>query len=264
MLNEICQLGEAIGAMAAVHLRRGLLRGAEAQAKEGPHDLVTEIDRQVETFARRQVAALFPDHGFVGEEYGPEREAAEWLWVVDPVDGTNNFARQIHLACFSLAVMRQGRPEFGLIVDPFRDEWFRAVRGEGATLNGEPIAVRDCPDLGGGLLLLELSSGRVWPEMAGLSTRMATVHGLTRILGTTALSLAWVAAGRATAVALHGSKPWDTAAGTLLVTEAGGSVRAWDGPYPALAGGPLLGGGQAAVATLGAWLQELRDAHPAA
>ena len=113
-------------------------------------------------------------------------------------------------------------------------------------------------------MLLELSAGQVWPEMAGLSARMAAAHGLTRILGTTALSLAWVAAGRATAVVLHGSKPWDTAAGTLLIAEAGGTATGWDGPYPELAGGPLLGGGRAAVQTLGAWLHDLRGAHPAA
>jgi myo-inositol-1(or 4)-monophosphatase len=250
-LPAVLELVQALLSLAEAEMRAGLLTPLRADAKESAHDLVTRVDRELEAEMRRRVKARFPRHAFLGEEEGATG-GGPWLWVVDPVDGTANYANGLPLACSSLALLHRGAPVAAGIVDPFRGERFVAARGGGTTLNGAPVQVKHRPDgIAGGLVLCELAGGRPWSGLAELAA-FADGRGATvRVLGSGALATAQVAAGRADAVVHVGPHPWDVAAGCLLVAEAGGEVTGWtaDG-YDPLRGGPLLAGAPAACAAL--------------
>ena len=212
--------------------------------KKGAIDLVTEVDLAVERMFRDLVAERFPDHQVVAEELGGERGAARapYCWVFDPLDGTTNYAHGLPLFCSSLALEIEGQLAVGAIYDPTRRELFTATDGGGAYLNGSPLSVSSCQTLIDGLLVTGFSY-QVQEEASHLVDLFRLFLQKTqavRRLGSAALDLCYVAAGRFDGFWEQGLKPWDMAAGALIVREAGGTVTGMDGSRFRLDEGHIL------------------------
>jgi len=221
------------GALDAGRIHRSYFRTDLAIAKKGPIDLVTAADLEAERRFRALVAERFPHHRVLGEETpAAENEpAGAPRWIIDPVDGTTNFAHGLALFCVSIALELEGRIEIGVVYDPIAEELFTAERGGGARLNGQPIRVSRRDAIGDGMLCTGFPySVRDRPSsqidvFAAFLRRARAV----RRLGSAALDLCYVAAGRFDGfweVQLH---PWDFAAGILIVAEAGGQVSDYAG-----------------------------------
>ncbi|MGE5674687.1 MAG: inositol monophosphatase family protein [Mycobacterium leprae] len=200
------------------------------QYKTSWSDLVTEVDKAVEQAVRAQILGRFPDHGFVGEEGGGGWEQ-EFTWVLDPLDGTTNFAHTLPNFCTSLACYRGQEALVGAIYDPNRDELFTARAGGGAYLNGAAIQVDPAAELHdsviGTNLMWDMREDR-FNNLPGLQELGKNVRGI-RSIGAAALELAYVAAGRLSGFAQYRLSPWDFGAGVLLVAEAGGKATQIDG-----------------------------------
>ena len=192
---------------------------------KGHNDFVTNIDREAERIVIETLREKYPGHRITGEESGSSDHDTEWEWVIDPLDGTANFTRQIPHFCVSIACLHKGRIEHGVVLDPIRQEEFVASRGKGASLNGRRIRVSPVEDLDGAMIS---TGGRDRHQFADQET--AVMHALiaarafTRQPGSAALDLAYIAAGRIDGMWMRGLARWDIAAGALLVTEAGGLV----------------------------------------
>ena len=206
-------------------LRERLTRPRAVQRK-GVVDLVTDADRAAEALIVGRVRAEFPDHRLIGEEGGRGAGGgAPYGWLVDPLDGTTNFAHGYPHFAVSIALERQGRVVLGVVYDPVRDELFVAERGQGATVNGAPLRVSDEDQLIRSLLAtgfpydlaLRAEPKAIW------ETLLDRCQGLRRG-GSAALDLTYVAAGRLDGFYERPLQPWDMAAGALLVEEAGGRV----------------------------------------
>ncbi len=190
------------------------------------NDFVTEIDQMAEREIIETIRRLHPDHGFLGEESG-RSGGDEFVWIIDPLDGTTNFLHGFPVFAVSLACEYRGRLEHGVVYDPMRQELYTASRGDGAQLDGRRIRVSKQMTLEGALI----GTGFPFREnmahadayLAMLKAVMLQVAGIRRP-GAAALDLAYVAAGRLDGFWEIGLKAWDTAAGTLLLTEAGGRV----------------------------------------
>lgn len=202
---------------------------------KGPQDFLTETDSKVERHLRARIAEAFPDDGFLGEETGGV--AAPSVWVVDPIDGTANFARGIPHYCISIAFVCNDEIEFGAIYDPNFDELFFARKGRGATRNGAPMKVAGTSDFNAACVEFgwssRVSNGAYLAALSGILDKGANV----RRGASGALGLAYVADGRSDAYAELHMHAWDCLAGLLLVKEAGGIVA------PFLELGGLTGGG---------------------
>ncbi len=205
------------------------LHRLEIRAK-GQNDFVTEIDLAAERDIIETIRKHYPDHGVLAEESGEldgARGESEFVWIIDPLDGTTNFLHGFPQFAVSIAVARRGRVEHGVIYDPLRQELFTTSRGEGAQLDGRRIRVSSHVGLEGALIGtgFPYRSNVRWLDnyMAMLKTVMQRTAGIRRP-GSAALDLAYVAAGRLDGFWEFGLAPWDTAAGTLLITEAGGLV----------------------------------------
>ena len=192
---------------------------------KGRANVVTDVDLACERVILDYVGEEFPDFGVLSEESAPVPGASPYTWVVDPIDGTRNFAEGIPHFCVVVAIADGDTVVAGATYDPVRDELFAAQRGHGATLNGEPISVSDRADIGEAVLgfdlgynfeqagnLLEMASS-IWPKAQGY-----------RLMGSSALSIAYAACGRIDLYFHHSLSPWDIASGILLAQEAGGQV----------------------------------------
>ena len=200
--------------------------------KKGTIDLVTEVDLAVERTFREMIASRFPDHQVVAEELGGvEPVRARHCWIFDPLDGTSNYAHGLPIFCSSLALEIDGEVVVAAVYDPSRRELFTATRGGGAFLNGAPLSVSTAGELIDALLVTGFSYG-VHERRRSLVNLFEAFLGeaqAVRRLGSAALDLCYVAAGRFEGFWEQHLKPWDTAAGALLVTEAGGRVTGLDG-----------------------------------
>jgi myo-inositol-1(or 4)-monophosphatase len=228
----------AIAREAGARLREFLSQGVETEYK-GDVDLVTVADRTVEKLIRTRLGEAFPDHGIYGEEGTRERLEQEFRWYVDPLDGTTNFAHGVPHFCVSMGLEQRplglkagedGTLVAGLIYDPTRDELFTAERGRGALLNGRPIRVSPVPDLAEALVATGFPSRKRHssPNIHFYHEFTLRSHGVRRA-GSAALDLAYVACGRYEAFWEFQLNPWDTAAGFLLVEEAGGRISDFSG-----------------------------------
>ena len=197
-------------------------------------EIVTEADTQSEEVIVSTIQADFPDHAVLGEECGLIPGASEYKWIVDPLDGTVNFAHQIPIFSISIAMAVRDTIVLGIILDPINDELFSAVSGQGAQLNGEPIQVSATRTTAKSLLVTGFPYNVqeiLEPVMVRYGSCLRASQGMRR-LGSAALDLCYVACGRFEGFWEQNLKPWDSAAGALMVVEAGGRVTTFsDQPY---------------------------------
>jgi myo-inositol-1(or 4)-monophosphatase len=208
---------------------------------KGEFDLVTAADRGSEKLIVNRLHQLFPDHGIVAEEGGSAEMKSEYRWFVDPLDGTTNFAHGFPVFNVTMAVAKGNEVVGGVVFDPERNELFAAERGGGATLNGKKISVSKAKILEDALVATGFPSRRRHQNVnVHFYYQLAMVtHGVRRA-GAAAIDLAWTACGRLEAFWEFGLNPWDMAAGTLLVEEAGGKVSGMRGEPLDLYGPHLL------------------------
>jgi len=209
---------------------------------KGEHDLVTEADRASEKFVIERLHAHFPTHSIVAEESGGHAgESAEYCWYVDPLDGTTNFAHGFPMYNVTLALEKAGEIIAGVIFDPERNEMFACELGAGAWLNNRPIHVSRVQHIDDALVATGFPSRKRHQNVnVHFYYQLAMItHGVRRA-GAAALDLAYVASGRLDAFWEFGLHPWDMAAGTLLVTEAGGRCSDMHGGPARLRGPHLL------------------------
>jgi myo-inositol-1(or 4)-monophosphatase len=234
---------------AGTRLREFFAQGVETEYK-GDVDLVTVADRTVEKLIRTRLAEVFPKHGMYGEEGTRDRLECEYRWYVDPLDGTTNFAHGFPQFCVSMGLERRpnglaadedGVLEAGVIYDPLRDELFTAEKGQGALLNGKPLHVSRTARLAEALVSTGFPSRKRHssPNIHFYHEFTLRSHGVRRA-GSAALDLAYVAAGRLDAFWEFNLNPWDTAAGILIVQEAGGRVTDFSGNAVKLASTEVL------------------------
>jgi myo-inositol-1(or 4)-monophosphatase len=197
---------------------------------KGEVDLVTEVDEQAEQVIRKELLGTFPSYRMLAEEGGELAGEEDARWIVDPLDGTTNYAHGLPFFCVSVALERCGRVVLGVVHDPMHEETFVAERGGGATLNGEPIKVSDTEELIRALIATGFPYDRAeMPEALELFGRFAaTTQGMRR-LGSAALDLCYVASGRLDGYYERGIWAWDIAAGNLILEEAGGKVTNYRG-----------------------------------
>ncbi len=220
-----------------------------AYSLKGQQDYLTVTDGAVEQFVREQITTRFPGDGVLGEEAGGAMDGAR-LRIVDPIDGTANFARQIPHFCISLGLMVDGRIEAGAIYEPMHDELYIAQRGRGAWLNGKPMQVSNVAELTAATVEVGWSTRipvSTYLEMAG---KAAHAGCSVRRAGSGSLGLAYVAAGRTEGYAEPHINSWDVAAGLLLVTEAGGHVNDFWAHDGLRVGNPVLATNHALASAL--------------
>jgi myo-inositol-1(or 4)-monophosphatase len=242
-LDDLKELARAAGAI----LRDGYSQEFAVHHK-GRIDLVTDIDHRSEAFLLDQIHRRFPGHPILAEESGRQEGENETCWYIDPLDGTVNFAHGIPLFCVSLGFAQGGVMQLGVVYDPLRDELFSAESGRGAFLNGLPLRVSQVTDL----LHSLLATGFAYHEwitehnLPHFGRFQRLTQGVRR-LGSAALDLCYVAAGRIEGFWEISLSPWDLAAGGLIVQEAGGKMSGAYGeadflhpPCSALAANPSL------------------------
>lgn len=199
--------------------------------KEGINNLVTEADHAAEAAILKVVKSGFPDHNILTEEAGEIFQHSEYKWIIDPIDGTVNFANGIPLNCVSIGIERNGSMLMGIVFNPHINELFFAERGLGSTLNDKPIhvstqtdVVKSCLVTGFPYTYLDMPNGPL--DVFGRFVRKGIP---VRRLGSAAIDLCWVAAGRFDGFYEHKLEAWDSAAGFLIVEEAGGKVTDFNG-----------------------------------
>jgi len=247
MLSSVLKVAEAAAREAGDLIK--LKTGADCvKTKVSSKDLLTEIDPMCQSIIERHVREAFPDHSFLGEEsVAPGALASadaltaalsgtEWLWIVDPIDGTTNFVHSIPFSVVSIGIARRGEVVGGVIMDPFRDELFSSVVGHGAFLNGEPITCGQEAVLEEAVICAGSppNAASIAPSLRGVNALMPSCRTI-RMFGSAALHLAWIACGRVTAYFEPDLNSWDVAAGALLVREAGGEISGLDGSEFSLA-----------------------------
>ena len=226
MLDWTIELAYRAGAV----LRAGLERKREIALKSRA-EVVTDVDKASEALIVAAIRAQFPDHRVVAEEGGGAEGSSAYTWLVDPLDGTNNYAHGFPFFAVSLGLLQNDKPLLGVVYDPLRDELFTAERGAGARCNGRRLSVSGVAGLDTALLTTGFPYSRFTEsdnnlrEFGRLLLRAQDV----RRPGSAALDLAYVAAGRSEGHWELGLHPWDVAAGALLVTEAGGTITGWQG-----------------------------------
>jgi myo-inositol-1(or 4)-monophosphatase len=212
--------------------------------KKGTIDLVTEVDLAVERMIRALIAERHPGHDVLAEELGgPEGGGTSpYCWICDPIDGTTNFAHALPIFCSTVALEVNGTLEAGAVYDPMRDELFTAERGRGAFLNGQRLRVSGTDALIDALLVtgFPYSVQQKLEEHVALFARFLGVSRSVRRLGSAALDVCYVAAGRLDGFWEEGLNAWDIAAGVLIVQEAGGRVTDLDGGPFVLRSGRIL------------------------
>jgi myo-inositol-1(or 4)-monophosphatase len=238
---------EAASVIAQAHVRPDRVK----VATKGKNDYVTDIDKTVEDLLISGLRKTYPDHSFLAEEGGSQEGAdKETLWIIDPIDGTRNFVMGIPHFCISMACLQRGKLQHAVIVDPILNEEFTASKGSGAQLNGNRIRVRARTSLEGATISLSCAGLRQYEAMQELQQRLKGVAGGLRFTGSTALDLAYVAAGRLDAGWTAGVSPWDSAAGMLLVQEAGGLISNTQGDPDCLYSDSLVFGSPKCFKTL--------------
>jgi myo-inositol-1(or 4)-monophosphatase len=241
-LTVALDAARAGGAVVSRYYREGV-----AMRHKETWNLVSDADVESEQAIIGVITEAFPDHAVLAEESRQDEADAESLWIVDPIDGTNNFAHAIPHFAISIACYRNGAPLCGVIYNPIREGWFVTIRGEGAWRNGERVSVSPTGRLDESLVALGFYYDRGTMMEATLATMRdlfgQKVHGIRRF-GTASLDLALVACGQVGAYFEYQLSPWDFAAGRLFVEEAGGTCTTCHGePLPLARTGLLASNG---------------------
>lgn len=237
MRSSYAECAEGAARLAGELIREKLGHAERIGEKSSASDLVTEVDKEAQKRIERYIQQVYPHHDFLGEEAvlpGAAASAAaleaareaEYLWIIDPIDGTTNFIHGFPFCSVSIALAHRGELIVGVIYDPLHDELFRAVRGQGATLNGRPLRVSKEERLQQALLATGFAGdphGTRQANLRGVLSLALRVRSI-RTAGSAALHLAYVAAGRLSGFWEVDLNAWDVAAGSLLVQEAGGQV----------------------------------------
>ena len=220
MLSTTCDIARAAGAILMDFYRRRV-----RVEYKGDVDIVTEADRTSEAYIVGEIKKKFPDHGVLAEEGSGYAGRSGYQWFIDPLDGTTNFAHSFPVFAVSMGLALDGDMVLGVVYDPTRDEMFAAEKGQGATLNGQPMHVSQIARLSEALVATGFPSQRrhANPNIHFYHQFNMNSHGVRRP-GSAATDLAYVAAGRLDAFWEFNLHPWDVAAGKLLVVEAGGKV----------------------------------------
>jgi myo-inositol-1(or 4)-monophosphatase len=202
--------------------------------KEGINNLVTEVDMHAEKKIMEIITSSFPGHTIITEESGEHMQDSAYQWIIDPIDGTVNFAHGIPIACVSIGLRHHNDMVLGAVYNPMMNELFFAERGKGATLNGKPISVSNKTDFRKACLVTGFPYK--WPDSKEHPIKVFErfiMEGLpVRRLGSAAIDLCWVACGRFDGFWEYNLSPWDVAAGYLIVEEAGGTITNFEGaPY---------------------------------
>ena len=235
-LETAVEIAREAGALLATYFERRV-----RFELKGEFDLVTEADRASEKLVVERLRTHFPSHAIVAEEGGGHESSSEYRWYVDPLDGTTNFAHGFPMFNVTLGLQRAGESVAGVVYDPIRQEMFSAERGAGAYLNGKRIRVSPTGNLGESLSSTGFPSRKRGHDVNihfYYQVAMAS-HGVRRT-GSAAIDLAYVASGRLDFFWEFGLKPWDMAAGVLLVQEAGGRVSDMHGATHSINSSPHL------------------------
>ena len=236
-LPAACAIAREAGKAALAHFRN---RPAALRLDfKGHQDYLAATDAEVESLIRQRLAETFPGDTFFGEENGGA--LSDRVWIVDPVDGTANFMRGIPAFCISIAFVRDGRTEVGVIYDPLGDELFAAARGRGATCDGAPIRVSGLGDIRQATVEAGWSTRLPLQDYVDLIGRITARGAGVRRGGSGALALAYVAAGRVDGYCELHMNAWDALAGLLLIEEAGGWTNDFLSGPGLRKGNPILG-----------------------
>jgi myo-inositol-1(or 4)-monophosphatase len=224
---DVRDLAREIARRSGELIREGYGRLHSVRTKTSEKDLVTEVDLASEQLLLDAIRARYPGHGILAEEtQAGAKLDSEWLWMVDPLDGTTNYAHGFPVCAVSIGVQFRGRVVAGVVYDPLRNEMFHAVAGGGAWLGDEPLQVSTVDRFSRGLVATGFGYDRATnpDNNLGEFNRVLMKAQVVRRAGSAALDLAYVAAGRLDAYWEFRLYPWDWAAGSLLVTEAGGRI----------------------------------------
>ena len=210
----------------AAELRRFMNQDFKISNKEGINNLVTEADHAADKAIMDVIRKHFPDHHILSEEAGDMAQDSEYKWIIDPIDGTVNFANGIPICCVSIGIEHKGTMLMGAVYNPFMNEFFFAERGKGATLNDAPISVTKKDKVATSCLVTGFPYTYLDEPNGPLQTFERFIRrGIpVRRLGSAAIDLCWVAAGRFDGFYEHKLQAWDSAAGFIIVEEAGGKV----------------------------------------
>ncbi|AHF16286.1 inositol monophosphatase family protein [Niabella soli] len=228
MLKDVLTAAVKAG---AAELTRYFQKSFSIEHKEGRNNLVTDADHASEKAIIEMIRAHYPDHFILTEESGELATRSEYKWIIDPLDGTINFAHGLPINCVSIGVEYNGEMILGMVYNPHMDELFFAEKGKGATLNGQPIkvssetnAMQSCLATGFPYVYINTENGPLQ-----VFERFIKEGVPVRRLGAAAIDLCWVAAGRFDGFYEHKLQAWDSAAGYLIVEEAGGKVTDFNG-----------------------------------
>lgn len=230
MAPDIRQFAIETARAAGALLRENVGRIGKIEFK-GAVDIVTDVDRKSETLVTEAIKKAFPGHGILAEESPELRQASPFKWIIDPLDGTTNFSHGFPFFCVSIGFEVSGEVVLGAVYDPMMDELFIAEKGKGASLNGKKIAVSAIGDLGRSLLAtgfpydLRASKENNLDHFSAFSLKAQAI----RRAGSAALDLCYIASGRFDGYWEMKLRPWDTSAGSLMVTEAGGMITDFSG-----------------------------------
>ncbi len=241
-LMDMRQLAaQAVAREAGAMARRRFLDRSFGVKFKGPQDYLTEVDGETEAFIAERLTKIFPTDGFIGEESNARPAGAGGaVWVVDPIDGTANFARGVPHFCVSIACVAGDRIEVGVIYNPMLDELFAAKRGGGARLNGAPISASRANSLADCSVEVGWNSRADFAQYVDLLRRVASTGASPSRTGSGALAIAYVAAGRLDGYVERHIHAWDCLAGILLASEAGGYVNDYLGAGGLAKGAPLI------------------------
>lgn len=249
MLNIAIRAARTAGNIIA----KGFENQAELQIQaKGDNDYVTRVDKEAEQAIIHKIKQSYPEHSFVGEEGGIVEGDNDFKWIIDPLDGTTNFIKGIPHFAVSIALMHKGRLDQGVVFDPIRGELFTASRGAGAQLNGFRIRSSKAKELSQTILATSFPfrNKASLPQYQEGFNKIFMQAGDIRRSGSAALDLAYVASGRYDGYWESGLKPWDIAAGELLVRESGGLVTDFSGGNDPMQKGDIVAGSAKVVQIL--------------
>lgn len=232
-LNRIAEFTEEIAKEAGKILLKGFRSAETTISYKSKTNLVTNIDKESEEFLFTKIKTEFPEHTIIAEEGSRRDTQGEYTWYIDPLDATNNFAHGIPYFCVSIGLFSNThkRVVLGIVYDPYHNETFRAIHNKGSFLNGSPVKVSDSDDIGISIIATGFPYDKANIEKNNLrefNIFLPRIQGIRRI-GSAALDLCYVACGRIDGYWEPGLFPWDMAAGSLLVEEAGGTVTRYNG-----------------------------------